>query len=87
MVTRACHGPGDDTGSKIPASDGPVLALKGDLLATRFEVEDNGDLVEAVEVNAHRLRVALEGSRSVEAGAGATPAPSVELALRFEMRW
>ena len=69
----------------FPASaDAPALDLKGEALAARFEVDDNGDLVEAVDAGVHRLRVAISGEAATAAGADAVLMPSAELGLRWD---
>ena len=37
--------------------------LKGEGQATRYEVDDNGDLIEGLSVRTHRLRVSAEGAK------------------------
>ncbi len=65
-----------------PSAGLPSLDLKGEALAARIEIEDNGDLVKAVDAGVHRLRVAVAGGAAVEAGPGAVLTPSAELGLR-----
>ena len=62
----------------------PALDLKGEALAARFEVRENGDLVRAVDADVHRMRVALAGAAEMEAGPGAALAPSAELGVRWD---
>ena len=57
--------------------------LKGEGQATRYEVDENGDLIEGLSVQTHRLRLAMEGSREYALG-GAWLAPSAELGVRWD---
>ena len=57
--------------------------LKGEGQATRYEVDENGDLIEGLSVRTHRLRLAMEGSREYALG-GARLAPSAELGVRWD---
>ena len=59
-----------------------TLDIKADAFATRLEVENNGELVESLGVDANRLRLALVGEYSWLADSGAELAPSLELAAR-----
>ena len=59
-----------------------ALTLKGEAWAARFDLEDNGDLMQGLEVDVHRLRLALEGEQMRRLGDGSTLTPSLELALR-----
>ena len=65
-------------------TDMPSLDLKADGFAARFDAEDNGDLLEAVDAEVSRLRLALAGEAALEAGAGAALTPSAELGLRWD---
>ena len=60
------------------------LDLKGEGQATRYEVEDNGDLIEGLSVKTHRLRLAMEGSGEYVLSDGARVAPSAELGVRWD---
>ena len=61
------------------------LAIEVDAALARFEVEDNADRLEAVEVDTWRLRAALRGEGTLEVGgAGATLMPSAELGVRWD---
>ena len=60
------------------------LDLKGEGQATRYEVDDNGDLIEGLSVQTQRLRVAMEGSGEYELSDGARVAPSAELGVRWD---
>ena len=69
----------------LPASaDGPALGLKGEALAGRIEVDDNGGIVKAVDADIQRLRVAVSGEAAMEARPGAALTPSAELGLRWD---
>ena len=57
--------------------------LKGEGQATRYEVDENGDLIEGLSVQTHRLRVAMEGAREY-ALEGARLTPSAELGIRWD---
>ena len=57
--------------------------LKGEGQATRYEVDENGDLIEGLSVQTHRLRLAMEGAREYALG-GAWLAPSAELGVRWD---
>ena len=59
-----------------------TLDLKADAFATRLDVEDNGELIEALSVRAHRLRLGLIGEYARAMESGAVFAPSLELAAR-----
>ena len=61
-----------------------ALTLKGEAWAARFDLEDNGGLMRALEVDVHRLRLGLEGEYSRRLGDGATLTPSLELGLRYD---
>ena len=58
--------------------------LKGEGQATRYEVDENGDLIEGLSVRTHRLRLAMEGSREYALEDGARLAPSGELGVRWD---
>ena len=58
--------------------------LKGEAQATRYEVEDNGDLIAGVSVRTQRLRVSGEGTREYALEGGGRLAPSAELGVRWD---
>ena len=58
--------------------------LKGEGQATRYEVDENGDLIEGLSVRTQRLRLAMEGSREYALDDGARLAPSGELGVRWD---
>ncbi len=58
--------------------------LKGEGQATRYEVEENGDLIEGLSVHTHRLRVAMEGAKEYALDDGARLAPSGEVGVRWD---
>ena len=61
------------------------FAVEVDAALARFDVEDNGDRIGAIEVDTWRLRAALTGEGTLDAGgAGATLLPSVELGMRWD---
>ncbi len=69
----------------LPADAGmPSLDLKADGFVARFETENNGDLLEAVDMGISRLRFALAGEVEMTAGPGAVLSPSAELGLRWD---
>ena len=72
--------PGGPSGARSSS-----LAVEVDAALARFEVEDNADRLEAVEVDTWRLRAALRGEGTLEVGgAGATLMPSAELGVRWD---
>ena len=58
--------------------------LKGEGQATRYEVDENGDLIEGLSVRTQRLRLAMEGAREYALEDGARLAPSGELGVRWD---
>ena len=60
------------------------LDLKGEGQATRYEVDENGDLIEGLAVQTQRLRVAVQGSREYVLGGGGRLTPSAELGVRWD---
>ncbi len=72
-------------GVLLPAREpgGFELALRADLLVTRTRSDAAPDLA-AAEAETSRVRLLLEGSRSVRLAGGAVLTPSVELGLRHE---
>lgn len=63
-------------------SSGPTtLDLKGETWLTRLKVEDNGGLMEDMEVDVNRLRMALKGSRAMSFASGASVMPSLEIGV------
>ena len=66
-------------------SDGAAwVDLKGEGQATRYEVDENGDLIEGLSVRTQRLRLAMEGAREYALEDGARLAPSGELGVRWD---
>ena len=66
-------------------SDGAAwVDLKGEGQATRYEVDENGDLIEGLSVRTQRLRLAMEGAREYALDDGARLAPSGELGVRWD---
>ena len=61
---------------------GGRVDAKGEGHVARFRLEDNGDLLSAVEVGVHRLRFALHAERSFRVGSGRALRPSVALGVR-----
>ncbi len=68
-----------------PVGGAVRLDLKGEAQATRYEVEDNGDLIEGLSVRTKRLRVSAEGTRGyyVSSGGGRVW-PSAEVGIRWD---
>ncbi len=60
------------------------LDLKGEAQATRYEVEENGDLIEGLSVRTHRLRFSTEGTREYVLSGGGRVLPSAELGVRWD---
>ncbi len=60
------------------------LDLKGEAQATRYEVEENGDLIEGLSVRTHRLRFSTEGTREYVLSGGGRVWPSAELGVRWD---
>ena len=58
--------------------------LKGEGQATRYEVDENGSLIEGLSVRTQRLRLAMEGAREYALSDGARLAPSGELGVRWD---
>ena len=58
--------------------------LKGEGQATRYEVDENGDLIEGLSVRTQRLRLAMEGAKEYALSDGARLAPSGELGVRWD---
>ena len=58
--------------------------LKGEGQATRYEVDENGSLIEGLSVRTQRLRLAMEGAREYALDDGARLAPSAELGVRWD---
>ena len=61
-----------------------ALTLKGEVWAARFDLEDNGGLMQGLGVNVNRLRLGLEGEHVHVLSLGATLTPSLELGLRHD---
>ena len=61
-----------------------ALTLKGEVWTARFDLEDNGGLMQGLEVNVNRLRLGLEGEHVHVLPLGATLTPSLELGLRHD---
>ena len=58
-----------------PAGGAVRLDLKGEGQATRYEVDENGDLIEGLSVRTKRLRVSAEGTREYVLSGGGRLAP------------
>ena len=66
-------------------SDGATrVDLKGEAQATRYTVDENGDLIEGLTVETRRLRASAEGSREYVLDGGGRLSPSAELGVRWD---
>ena len=71
--------------SSAGSGDSPAaLSIEGDVMLSRFEIEDNGNRIRGVEADAHRMRIALKGARTIGTESGGTLTPSVELGMRWD---
>ena len=61
-----------------------TLMIKGEASVAQVQVAGNDHLIEQQQVNARRVRLALEGSHEQALGAGGSLTPSVELGLRYD---
>ena len=61
---------------------GGRVDAKGEGHVAQFRLDDNGDLLGAVDVGVHRLRFALHAERSFRVGSGRALKPSVALGVR-----
>ena len=61
---------------------GGRVDAKGEGHVARFRLDENGDLLRAVEVGVHRVRFALHAERSFRVGSGRALKPSVALGVR-----
>ena len=60
------------------------LELKGEGQATRYEVDENGDLIEGLTVQTRRVRVTAQGSREYVLGGGGRLLPLAEFGVRWD---
>ena len=61
-----------------------ALALWGEAWLSRFGVEDNGDRMAALRVDANRLRLGLEGAYERRLAGGGSLTPSLEAGVRHD---
>ena len=62
----------------------PAEELKGEGQMTRYEVDDNGDLIAGLSVGTRRVRVSAQGTREYELDGGGRVSPSGELGVRWD---
>ena len=71
--------------ARLLASRDTELRVKGEVQATRLEVEQAADdAFNEMEVNATQTRLALEATRTVTTRSGAQVSPSLELGMRYD---
>lgn len=75
---------GRSTMLSAAASGGPVLDVVADALFTRTGAADAASLREAVSASTTRLRLGLEGVRSLSVAEGAALTPTLTAALRYD---
>ena len=63
---------------------GSIVRIKGDVLQSKIEVDDNGEDITADKLDANRLRVAVEASRPRTLDSGARLEPSLEAGIRHD---
>ena len=61
-----------------------TLRLKGESLVTQITVEGNNDVIEPLELDARRFRLALEGSYDYLVASGERLVPAVEVGVRHD---
>ena len=72
-------------GSVRLVSEGALqVELKGEGQMTRYEVDDNGDLIAGLSVQTRRVRVSAQGTREYELDGGGRVSPSGELGVRWD---
>ena len=69
---------------RVAADGGAWLDLKGQGQATRYEVDENGDLIAGLAVHTRRLRFSAQGTREYVVAGGGRVAPSAELGVRWD---
>ena len=66
-------------------SDGATrVDVKGEAQATRYTVDENGDLIEGLTVETRRLRASAEGAREYVLAGGGRLTPSAEFGVRWD---
>ena len=58
--------------------------VKGEAQATRYTVDENGDLIEGLTVETRRLRASAEGAREYVLAGGGRLTPSAEFGVRWD---
>ncbi len=71
-------------GTRLVSRGALSLDLKGEAQLAHLEVDGNGELIEGLAVEAHRLRLAVEGSRAFAVSANTTLKPFAEAGLRWD---
>ena len=70
------------SGESLISGGTTSLTLKGEAWISRFKLKGDESLIEALTVNAQRLRLGLEGSHERQLADGSLLTPSVEVSLR-----
>ena len=71
-------------GDALIAGGTTTLRVKAQASLAQMDVDGNGSLLEEQTIDAHRLRLALEGSHERTLASGAQLAPSLEVGLRHD---
>ncbi len=69
---------------RVYERDDLKIAIRGEGQTTRWRIDDNGDRIDGVTIDAHRLRLAAEGSRRQVLETGAILTSSLELGVRYD---
>ena len=70
--------------ARLLESNAGTLRLKGEIVQTQADVDDNADMVTELTVDARRLRLTLEGTQEHQFADGARLIPTMEVGLRHD---
>ncbi len=69
---------------RVYERDDLKIAIRGEGQTTRWRIDDNGDRIDGITIDTHRLRLAAEGSRRQVLETGAILTSSLELGVRYD---
>ena len=70
--------------ARLLESNAGTLRLKGEIVQTQADVDDNADMITELTVDARRLRLTLEGTQEHQFADGSRLIPTMEVGLRHD---